>query len=107
MRGKPIKLVPFVIKSDETDSNSMDMRGTFYRGFTIFGPVTATGTITVQVSHDDVNWCELQSAGSDIDIGDNEAVTVDYSGYPYLRLKSSSAEAGEILFPVYAIEDIT
>ena len=106
MRGPPILLESLVIPNSGTASNSIDMRKTFYRGLTIFGPATPTNTITVEVSHNDTNWCTLQSAGSDVDIGAAEAVTIDFSGYPYLRLASAGAEGAERTFPVYAVEDI-
>lgn len=92
------------IPEGETDSDSMDFRG--WRGsaqsVSIQGPPdqTLTGTARVQTSEDEVNWFDLQSAGSDITVpADGKAVILSVD-FKWMRVKSNSAEADPRVFTV-------
>lgn len=90
-----VDLGELTIANNGQNSDSMDFTG--WRGaaraITIYGPGELDGTIKVQVSEDDTNWFDLQSAGTDISIPADGAVVIGACSWKYLRVASSGAES--------------
>ncbi len=116
MRNQPIDLPGGIltIESGQANSNHIDMRGMPLRGITIFGPDSLTGTVSIEVSGNldaenpsDVRWNNLQSGGSNVVIGADEAVPLDFICWAGLRLSSSGAEGADRVFRIMGVEDIT
>lgn len=83
------------------------------RGITIFSPDTLTGTVSIEVSGNlnaelpsVVRWNNLQSGGSNVVIGADEAVPLDFLCWHGLRLASGSVETGDREFKIMGVEDI-
>lgn len=72
---------------------------------TIFAPSTLTGTIRIQASQNDATrtagtWVDVKSAGSNITVAADGAVTVIEVAFRWLRLFSGSAEGATRTFGV-------
>jgi hypothetical protein len=99
-----VKLANLVFPNNATDTNMVEV-GTA-RAICIFAPGTVTGTITIQVSHDDTTYYSLQLAAANIAIAVNTAVVVTNTGFRYLRLHSGSAEGGIRTF-IATMQEVT
>ena len=117
MRNQPIHLpngtLTIPVSGIADVSNHIDMRKMPLRGITIFGPDTLTGTVSLEVSPNldaelpsVVRWNNLQSGGSDIVIGADEAVPLDFICWQGLRLSSGSAEGADRVFKILGVEEI-
>ena len=115
MRNQPVDLPGGIltIPQDATESNHIDMRRMPLRGITIFGPDSLTGTVSIEVSGNldaelpsVVRWNNLQSGGSNVVIGADEAVPIDFVGWHGLRLSSGSTETEDREFKIMGVEDI-
>lgn len=78
---------------------------------TIFAPSTLTGTIRVQASQNDTTkaagtWVDVKSAGSNITVAADAAVTVTEIAFRWLRVFSGSAEAAARTFGVRKQYDV-
>ena len=115
MRNQPIDLPGGIltIKEGQTESNHIDMRRMPLRGITIFLSGTPTGTISIEVTANldaelpsVTTWHNLQSGGSNVVVGANEAVPLDFVGWHGLRLVSGSTEDEDRIFKIVGVEDM-
>ncbi len=115
MRNQPIDLPGGIltIKAGQTESNHIDMRQMPLRGISIFGPDALTGTVSIEVSGNldaelpsVIRWNNLQSGGSNVVIGADECVPLDFVGWHGLRLSSGTAETADRVFKIVGVEDI-
>ena len=107
-RSHYYNLPDLVIPNGDTASNAIpaDPHYRLAKGFTIQAPDTLTATATVAVSLDGGStYSQLQSGGSDIDIGTDETVAIDFAGWTHMRIEASGAEGAERTFKALAIEE--
>jgi hypothetical protein len=109
-----VRLPDLVIAAAGTTSNAIGASWLKHlRSVTLFGPAALTGTVTVETSA--VNgdsavtgdYRNQQSAGADVTVAADKAVTLSVIAARGLRVVSGSAEAAERTFQVVGSDDLT
>lgn len=103
MRNQPIRLGTLTIASAGTDSPSLDLKRKPVVAITVYAPATLTGTITIQVSHDDSTWATHPVTAG---LAASTVVVIEPIAFSYLRIHSNAAEGGNRDFVLEAAEDI-
>lgn len=100
--GLQVKLLTdLVIASSGTDSNVLGVAElNDAEKLIIYPPAALTGTVTVEVSQDNLTFTTLEKDGSDIAITAGKAIELENPAFRYMKVVSDMAEAAERTFQI-------
>ncbi len=117
MRNSPIQIGFLKILEGQLNSDFLDFRKGGLgglRGISIFGPDSLTGTVSLEVSgnldaefESLIRWNNLQSGGSNVVIGADECVPLDFVCWHGFRLSSGTVETSDREFRIMGVEELT
>jgi hypothetical protein len=106
------RIATLTIPAGQTVSNAIGGRlFRFLRSITIKPPATLSGTVKIEVSDKlpesavTADYADLQSAGADVNITGDNAVTISELSYGAMRLSTTVAPGSDEVYEVIAHDD--